>query len=89
MITYKQLGYLYRHMHNYKKATDSFKKYLQLAWFNENLDAELEAYHNLAIDYFYLGEMTKATFYDRKFTEGLFEGPSSVVYKVAVNIVKN
>ena len=76
-------------MQKWKKATDCFKKYLQLAWYLNDLDAELRAYENLGIDYFYMGEMAKANFYDRKFTEGIFEGPDSVVKKVAVNIIKN
>ena len=43
----------------------------------------------MAIDYFYLGQMSKANFYDSKYTQGLFEGPDSVVKKVAVGIVRN
>lgn len=89
MQIYKQLGYLYRHLKNHLKATNCFKKFLQLAWFNENLGAELEAYQNLSIDYFYLGSMSKAIFYDEKFKYGDFEGEDSVVRKVAVGIVKN
>mmetsp|Transcript_30832 Transcript_30832/g.40957 ORF Transcript_30832/g.40957 Transcript_30832/m.40957 type:complete len:161 (-) Transcript_30832:486-968(-) len=53
------------------------------------MGAELEAYQNLSVDYFYMGEMTKANFYDEKFQLGLFEGHDSVVRKVAVGIIKN
>ena len=53
------------------------------------MSAEMEAYHALSIDNYYLGYMKKAEFYDHKFKYGEFEGPSSVVRKVAVGIVKN
>lgn len=55
MITYKQLGYNYRLLQEHVKATNCFKKYLQLAWYNEDLHSELDAYENLSVDYFYLG----------------------------------
>jgi len=70
MVTYKQLGYLYRSMQQHLKATNCFKKFLQLAWFNEDIGAELDAYENLSLDNFYLGAMQKATFYDNKFKYG-------------------
>ena len=53
------------------------------------MNAEIEAYQNLSIDYFYLGAMEKASFYDNKFKYGMFEGADSVVRKVAVGIIKN
>ena len=53
------------------------------------MSAELEAYQALSIDNYYLGYMNKAEFYDHKFKYGEFEGPSAVVRKVAVGIVKN
>ena len=89
MITYKQLGYIYRNLKDYQKAVSCFRKYLQLAWFNEDLGAELEAYENLSIDYFYIGLMEKAVFYDKKFQEGIFEKPDSDVRKMAVGMIKN
>ena len=51
------------------------------------MNAEIQAYQNLSIDYFYLGAMEKASFYDIKFKHGEFEGPESVVRKVAVGII--
>ena len=89
MMTYKQLGYIYRSLKNYKKATLSFKKFLQLAWFNKDQTAELIAYQNLSIDYFYLADMGKASYYDRKFQEGIFENADSVVRRQAVSIIEN
>ena len=55
MVTYKQLGYVNRLLKRHSKATGCFKKYLQLAWLNDDMGAEMEAYENLSIDYFYLG----------------------------------
>ena len=33
--------------------------------------------------------MAKASFYDKKFHDGLFEGPESVVRRQAIGIIKN
>lgn len=49
----------------------------------------MEAYENLSIDYFYMGSMQKANYYDNKFKYGEFETADAVVRKVAVGIVKN
>ena len=49
----------------------------------------MDAYENLSVDYFYLGNMQKAEYYDNRFKYGEFEGPDAVVRKVAVGIVKN
>ena len=87
MMTYKQLGYVYRSLREHEKATNNFKKYLQLAWYNGDMDAEMQAYENLSLDYFYLGSIQKAIFYDTKFKYGEFEGKDSVVRKVAVGII--
>ena len=89
MVTYKQLGYVNRLLKLHRKATDCFKKYLQLAWLNEDMGAEMEAYENLSVDYFYLGAMQKANYYDDKFKYGEFEPKDAVVRKVAVGIIKN
>ena len=53
------------------------------------MGAEMEAYENLSIDYFYLGSMQKASYYDNKYKYGEFEAEDAVVRKVAVGIVKN
>lgn len=53
------------------------------------MGAEMEAYENLSIDYFYLGAMQKANYYDNKYKYGEFETADAVVRKVAVGIVKN
>lgn len=73
MVTYKQLGYVYRLQKEHLKATNCFKKFLQLSWFNEDIGAEIEAYESLSIDYFYMGKLDKATYYDQKYKYGEFE----------------
>ena len=44
----------------------------------------MEAYENLSLDYFYLGLIDKATFYNNKFKYGDFEGDDSIVRRAAV-----
>ena len=53
------------------------------------MSAEMEAYQNLSIDNYYMGEMKKAEFYDNKFKYGEFEPKDAVVRKVATGIILN
>lgn len=55
LTVYNQLGYCYRLIQNFPKAVSCYKKMLQLAWFLNDIDREIEAYNNLCLDYFYLG----------------------------------
>ena len=48
----------------------------------------MQAYQNVAIDYFYMGKIEKAEFYDNKYKQGGHEGPDSIVRKVAIQKVK-
>ena len=47
-----------------------FKKQLELAWEQNNLQAELSAYDNLSLEYFYLGELEKAHYYHDRIIRG-------------------
>ena len=89
MITYKQLGYIYRLLKQHQKAINCFKKQLQLAWFNDDMIAEMQAYEGLSIDYFYAGSIQKSKYYDNKYKLGEFEGPNAVVRQAAVSLIKN
>ena len=88
MIIYKQLGYLYRIQKEHMKAASCFKKMLQLAWFNGDQKSELEAYDNIGCEYFYIGNLKKAKFYNDKVCFGDIEMPGSIMRKVAVQILE-
>ena len=88
MVTYKQLAYVSRLLQMHQKATNNWKKFLQLAWWNDDVNAEMQAYENLAIDNFYLGQMQKSEYYDVKYKQGDSEAPESLVRKVAIQKIK-
>ena len=88
MVTYKQLAYVNRLLQMHQKATNNWKKFLQLAWWNDDVNAEMQAYENLAIDNFYLGQMQKSEYYDVKYKQGDSEAPESLVRKVAIQKIK-
>ena len=48
---------------------------------------EVCAYDNLSIDYFYLGEITKANYYNDRIMRGKTENDKSNVKKVSCNLL--
>jgi tetratricopeptide (TPR) repeat protein len=85
---YEQLGRTNREMRNYKDAVHSFKKMMNLAWAEKDIAQETRAYENLAIDYFYLGELDKAEYYHERFMRGKTENSLSIAKNVAINQIK-
>jgi len=61
---------------------------LQLAWFTQNIDMEMSAYDNLAIQYFYLGELERSKYYNDRMCRGKFESNFSMVKKMSQNNAK-
>ena len=66
-----------------------FKKQLELAWEQNNLQAELSAYDNLSLEYFYLGELEKAHYYHDRIIRGKFESDVSVNKKTSSNLLRS
>lgn len=50
---------------------------------------EVKAYDNLSIDYFYLGEIEKANYYNDRIMRGKTENEKSIVKKVNCNMLKS
>ena len=48
---------------------------------------EISAYDNLSIEYFYLGEITKANYYHDRIMRGKLENDQSIVKKVNCNLL--
>lgn len=61
---------------------------LQLAWFNNDINLELQCYKNLSIDYYYLGILDKSEYYNKRVVRGMTENGNSVIKKVAMQILK-
>lgn len=56
----EQIGMAYRSIRYYKRAVDYFKLQLSLAWELNDEVAEMRSYDNLAIEYYYNGNIKKA-----------------------------
>jgi len=69
----------------HEKAVKNFKKMLHLAWTMKDQQSEIVAYDNLAIDYFYAGEVNKATYYHDRMMRGKVETDKSTVKMVSCN----
>ena len=82
------MGKCYQNLKEFKKAVICYKKQLQLAWFNQNIDMEMSAYDNLAIQYFYLGELERSKYYNDRMCRGKFESNFSIVKKMSQNNAK-
>lgn len=48
---------------------------------------EVTAYDNLSIDYFYLGELSKANYYHDRSMRGKIENDKSIVKKVSCGLL--
>jgi len=48
---------------------------------------EVNAYDNLSIDYFYVGELQKANYYHDRMMRGKTENNKSIVKKVSCNLL--
>ncbi len=48
---------------------------------------EVNAYDNLSIDYFYVGELQKAHYYHDRMMRGKTENNTSIVKKVSCNLL--
>ncbi len=82
-FAYFQMGKCYQLLKEFQKAVICFKKQLQLAWFNNSIEMEMKAYDNLAIQYFYLGELDRSKYYNDRIYRGKFESNFSIVKRMS------
>ncbi len=84
LYAYHHMGKAYQHMKEYQSAITCFKKVLQLSWLigdKVGEKAEMEAYENLGLQYFYLGQTEKSLFYSDRMMKGKFEAKFSIIRK--------
>jgi len=70
---YSKIGNCYKSWQRHFDALYYFKKMLHLAWFLKDTQSELKAYDNIGIQYYYLGNMSKAEFYHNRMMKGEIE----------------
>lgn len=78
----------YRELRKNELAIDYFKYQLSLAWELQDLAAEMRSYDNLAIEYYYVGDLKKAQLYHERVITGRREPPNSTA-KLASTLVNN
>ena len=69
----EQLGTCYRQLRYHELAADYFKYSLSLAWELNDQTAEMRNYDNLAVEYFYIGNIDKAKLYHERVFRGRTE----------------
>lgn len=85
MEAYKDLGTCYHLVRRYQTSLLYFKKLLELAWYHDNLEMELEAYDNMAKQYYYLGSLDKAAYYNNRAWKGIVERKDAPARQIAAN----
>ena len=65
-------------------AVDFFKKQLCISWEIESERDELNAYQNIAQEYYYIGNLEKMRLYEERFLKGNLEGDKSAQKNAAV-----
>ena len=84
----EQIGMAYRSIRYYKRAVDYFKCQLALAWELNDIEAEMRSYDNLAIEYYYIGNIKKAKLFHERLLHGRAEKNDSMA-KVASAALNN
>jgi len=86
---YQQIGFVLRMLKDHEEAVKQYKKMLQLAWQEADINMEMTAYDCLSLDYYYLGEIDKSKYYHERMTRGKMENNTSIVKKVTTNLLKS
>ena len=89
MKIYESLGKLLQEQGEYEKAIVCFKKLLQIAWFEDNMNMETRAYECLSLQHFYLQHINKANFYQDRAFRGKLERETSCQKKAGITARKN
>lgn len=88
MLAYKEIGFCYNLVKQYRSALINFKKLLQLAWYRKHKGWELKSYDYIGIAYYYLGELEKSKYYHKRMWQSIYESENSAVRIIAVNALK-
>lgn len=84
----KGIGICYQLVRKYDTALMCFKRLLELAWYHDNIDMELQAYDCIGKQYYYLGMMDKAAYYNQRVWNGLTERKDSGARQLSKHMVE-
>ncbi len=79
MEAYENIGRVYSHIKNYENAIKCFKKQLELSWRTNDVAEELKAYESLGMQYYYLGKLDRAKYYNDRCMRGKIEKKDSKI----------
>ena len=85
MKAYRDMGICYQLVRKYESALVYFKKLLELAWYENNMEMELCAYDNIGKQYYYLSMLDKAAYYSNRAWHGILESKDSPARLLARN----
>lgn len=77
LYCYFRIGRIHRLERNYEGALAAYKKMMGLAWVEADVALEARSYEELAVDYFYMGDIAKSEFYYDRFMRGKTENDAS------------
>lgn len=86
--SYKWLALVYQDHQKIELALMYLKKMLRLAWAIGDHDRELLAYDLLGIQFYYLGEIDKASYFHQRMVNGELEPELSAHFRIAKNNFK-
>jgi len=87
IVCYRMLGVIHHFQEEFVVACNYFRKALELAWDQQHEEEEVKAYDNLALCFFYMGDLQKARYYNDRMQRGKIEGQGSVLKSVTKNII--
>jgi len=77
MEGFEKVGKCYHKLADFEKSIICFKKQLEYAWESKDKSGEMNAYDNLGLGYFYLGDLDGADYYHNRMVRGKCEDSSS------------
>jgi tetratricopeptide (TPR) repeat protein len=89
MLMFEQMGYCEHFLRRYDESIVWFKRQLELAWFEKDLEAETAAYGNMSREHFYKGDIDKANYYNDRMVRGKLENERSSLKTMSFHVVKN
>lgn len=83
------MGIVYRFQKRFQLSIQFHIIQLELAWEQKDHNHEMRAYENIAISYYYLGNIPRAAYYMKRVNEGIYEPDDSVQKRIALTMLKN
>lgn len=86
ILAYKYLGLCFHNLDMHEYGLKCFKKMLEVAWDNKDVRSELAGYDYIGMQYYYLGDVDKASYYHERMMKAICESSDSLLRKLRGNI---